>query len=75
MTPKHLFDYFEKDPEVQTRYLLNCINNGLRMDKSNSSFTNLHNILSSSFIWSDTIEGQNYWENVYYKLVKKYKGK
>lgn len=58
LTGKDLFNYFEKDPEIQTRYLLNTI-------KANKKFENftgytLSEVLSEAFTWTNTVEGHKY---------------
>ena len=69
LTGVDLFNYFEIDPEIQTRYLLNVVNfNRGTLEKITGE--NLIRVLLDSFIWSKTTERHFYWQNIMNTIPK-----
>jgi hypothetical protein len=59
-TIKHYLEQI-KDPEVRERALRNADNEALKRD----DYTSTKNALFGAFIWDDSPEGFDYWNNIY----------
>ena len=62
LTGLDLFNYFEKNPEIQTRYLLNVTYTNKKFGEIVSY--SLAGVLSGAFAWSNTVEGHEYWSKI-----------